>query len=316
MSGRVILAVLLAASSASATTAGFVYTRLVAPRHESAVTVGVGPVQATAPVKTAVVLNASESLFGSLSDSSPDSGAPVCPTATDSHGCITLMRASNVRLKILGYTLTIPPLWLGGDSEDQYAATDNRAPWLGHEFPELFVHPAHLHAHTARGELPTDPENSDSDSGSPQGGSQSGSSNDSANDGSQPAPAARTDDSVSTIVELLTPSADIRSAISSADYDPLLSTYLQDALLPDAAADITTPAPLQTALDPTQVIAPPPLTLSLVPPLQSPAIPEPSTWLMMTAGLGAIGFLRRRRIWAALSMSRWTSRLSGRQGTT
>jgi hypothetical protein len=296
VSGKFLVVVLLAASSASATTAGFVYTRLVAQRDESAATISGGSLQPAASVKTAVVLNASESLFGPVSDGSSDSAAPVC--ATESQGCITVMRPSGVRLNILGYTLTIPPLWLGGDSEDQYAATDNRGAWLGPPDVEVFIHPSHLHARAARIEPLSDGQNGDQ--GLPQSSSQSGSNNTSTTDGLQPAPSTENSDPAPAVVELISPPTDVRSGISLASP---IDDYLKDRSLSPVAAppDVTIPALSLPGSNPADLFVSPPTTFNIVQPMTSPAAPEPSTWLMMMAGLAALGFLKRRRIRAALT---------------
>jgi hypothetical protein len=319
VSAKVIVAVLVAASSASAATVGVVYNKFVAPHHErAAVMGGVGPAETTAPVRTAVVLNASESLFEHDSDGSPDGAAPVCPTAADSHGCIMVMRPSDVHLKILGYTLTIPPLWLGGDSQDRYAATDYRNPWLGADSPglQVFVHPAHRYARAAKSDATSDGVNGDQ--GSPQGGSENG--NDNASAAGDPGPASSAEDaaSLASIVELVAPPADVRSALPLANYDRWLKEHLLDqSSSPAPTLDTPIADPSWTLANPPEVLASPTLTFNAVQPTNSPAVPEPSTWLMMTAGLAAVGFLKRHRIWAALtSTSRRSDSLSGRQGRT
>jgi PEP-CTERM motif len=319
VSGKVIVAVLLAASSASAATVGVVYSRFIAPHHErAAVMGGVGPAQRAAPVRTAVVLNASESLFEHDSDGSPDGAAPVCPTAADSHGCIMVMRPSDVRLKILGYTLTIPPLWLGGDSEDRYAATDYRNPWLGADSPDLevFVHPAHRYARAANSDATSDGVNGVQDS--PQGGSENGSDNASATGDPGPASSAEDAASLAPIVELIAPPTGVRSVTPFADYDHLIKEHLLDQLSsPAPTLDTPVADPSQTLANPPEFLASPTATFNIVQLQNSPAVPEPSTWLMMTTGLAAVGFLKRRRIWAALTSTlRRSDSLSDRQGTT
>lgn len=84
MSGKLVIAALIAASSASAAI-GIVYTRLAEPRHEAP---AVALDSAPAPVQSAVVLNASESLF---EHESADNADPVCPV--ESQGCVMVLRS-------------------------------------------------------------------------------------------------------------------------------------------------------------------------------------------------------------------------------
>jgi hypothetical protein len=70
-------------------------------------------------VRSAVVLNASETVLDSFAESGVDGDAPACPNRDDARRCIVVARASDIKLNILGYTVSIPPIWLGGDSEDR-----------------------------------------------------------------------------------------------------------------------------------------------------------------------------------------------------
>ena len=129
MSGKVIVAVVAAAvSSASAATVGVVYKKMVEPKpiEVSAPVSETGP--STGPVRSAVVLNASDSLFGFLADSTGEGDLTANsisqgdPTACRGRaGCVMVARASDRRVNILGSATTIPPFWLGGDSRDFYA---------------------------------------------------------------------------------------------------------------------------------------------------------------------------------------------------
>jgi len=79
-----------------------------------------------------VVLNAAESLSGSFADSHGDSAGLACPTVGDSQHCGSGFHDAGVRLEILGSTPTIPPIWLGGDSENRYSLAGN--PFFQPEF--------------------------------------------------------------------------------------------------------------------------------------------------------------------------------------
>ena len=126
------------------------------------------------PVKSAVVLNASDSLFGFLAgsmtegDLSADSAGESDPTACRAGArCVVVARASDRRVNILGSAAAIPPFWLGGDSRDVYA---DRAAQGVLSFDE----PARIVVHLARRRLKTGTLgfDSQSDDGSAQTGTQ------------------------------------------------------------------------------------------------------------------------------------------------
>ena len=121
MSGKTIIAfVALAASSASAATATIVYRRIFQPQHVDALAAGGGGASGQGHAEFAVVSNASEGFSGPFADSDADSGSPACLSDGDSQRCASGLHGSDVRVQILGSTPTFPPIWLGGDSEDQY----------------------------------------------------------------------------------------------------------------------------------------------------------------------------------------------------
>lgn len=121
MSGKLVAALVAAAvSSASAATVGIVYTKLA--QHTGAGHAG-GDDAST--VKSAVVIGATGSVLDSFANSGVDGDAPACPNRDDARRCVVVARASDIKLNILGYTVSIPPIWLGGDSEDRYANTDS-----------------------------------------------------------------------------------------------------------------------------------------------------------------------------------------------
>jgi hypothetical protein len=124
LSGKFIAAVLAAAiSSASAAAVGVVYTRIVGSPHVEASAPSDAVAPGPGPVKSAVVLNASKGHF----DPGAEGDVSACANIGDPPHCGASAHGSDVRLNILGSTgstLAIPPIWPGGNSEDQYA---NRA---------------------------------------------------------------------------------------------------------------------------------------------------------------------------------------------
>ena len=120
MSGKTIIAfVALAASTASATTATVVY-RIFQSQPVHALAAGGGGASGQGHAAFAVMSNASENSSGSFVDSDAESGSPACLSDGDSQRCASDLQGPEVRVKILGSTPTFPPIWLGGDSEDQY----------------------------------------------------------------------------------------------------------------------------------------------------------------------------------------------------
>jgi hypothetical protein len=293
VSGKFIAAVLLAASSASAATVGVVYTRLASPRHEAAaISVDKG---AAAPLQSAVVLNASESLFEH--ESGEEITDPVCTTAAETHGCFTVMRSSDVRLNILGYTLTIPPLWFGGDSEDLYGPANSRSSWFGNGPPEIefLLPPPYRYARAAKAGAQTDAQ-SDSQSGSQKastGDATTGTTNATDQKTSQPP----------TIAEFVAPSTDGLTMTHQVLVDhPQIDDFLSPApSSPDLPQDVAAPSLLDLSdpiSDPTSFALQPIVTDPQVDP---PVAPEPSTWLMVLTGMAALGWLSRRRRFALIS---------------
>ncbi len=124
MSGKVIAAMFaIGVPCASAATVGMMY-KFVGASHEA----HLGSLEAglaSGVVRSAVVLNASESVAVPFADSSAGE-APACPGGAGAQRCVVLAHASQVPLKIMGLTFWLPTDWLGGDGEDQYANFDNR----------------------------------------------------------------------------------------------------------------------------------------------------------------------------------------------
>ena len=120
MSGKIVAAlVAVGVTSGSAATVGIVYSKFATHNYA---THGHGDDSST--VKSAVVINASEAFLDSTGVNGVDGDAPACPNREDAKGCVVVTRASDIKLNILGYTVSIPPIWLGGDSEDQYASAE------------------------------------------------------------------------------------------------------------------------------------------------------------------------------------------------
>ena len=303
MTGKLLVAVVAAAvSSASAATVGVVFTRVAATHHGDA-PAAVGAA-ASGPVRSAVVLNASESLFESLSgDSSASEGdASSC---TDPHGCGGASRGSDVRLNILGSSLTILPIWLGGDTQDAYS---NRvAPLTLPEFSPAAPLKVEFHVPRRNGVSDGGARDPQSDSETP---AQSGSQDQS---GSQNQNATRTDASGQSTVTGSDLGATMElvatPAITSGLLIPGVVAPTVDALTVLASADAT---PIATPLANYAAYTPPaPVNPVVAPPPWTPssggvgAIPEPSTWAMMILGALAVCALKRRRVAAALR-SAWS----------
>jgi hypothetical protein len=300
LSGKIAIGLVTAAvSSASAATVGVVYTKIVYTNN-----IDVASVAELAPStpKTAVVLNAKEGYFDSVQDSSSsDADAPVCPGAEDSQRCVVVARASDVHLKILGYTLSLPPIWLGGDSQDAVPANADGLPSLFDELPsglEVVVHLRRRHV------LPSDQSpgpQEDSGTGGPQSQNGPTTNKTSGTNSVGDATGGRTDSQL-TEFEVLTsplstgmlPQSNFSSDFSGQSVDPLAALFplvspTAGGQTPQTFAENSTPDGSATQ------------TLAAVPSYQSPVpvIPEASTWTMTIAGFAALGFFKRRRIAAA-----------------
>ena len=315
MSGKIFVAVVAAAvSSASAATVGVVFKKIVEPTHVEAT----APVSETAAsagsVRSAVVLNASDSLFSSFagSTSENDSLAESTTSPSDStacrgkSGCMRVVRASDRRVNILGSAAAIPPIWLGGDSRDVYAdqaeqdllsAIDDRA--------KIIVHIGHRRFKT--GSLAFEPQSDD-------GLAESGSGDPSASGPQNSSNALNSGDSSPT-----SSSPGLGYPIEiEVETSPLLAVRpsVEDVSLP--ADSLTAYSPIDAPPNPTPSIGfsvdPPPwqppapvtnwaptTTTSGTTPYSVPTtVPEPSTWVMMIAGLATLGLFKRRRFAAAL----------------
>ena len=255
MSGKLVAALVAAAvSSASAATVGIVYTKL-APHAGTA-----RGVDDASTVKSAVVLNATENFLDSFADLGVDGDAPACPNRDDARRCVVVARAADIKLNILGYTVSIPPIWLGGDSEDRYASMERSffAPTdpLGdfgllnrREFGwEYFG--VNKHDPQSNGQSSSDSQTQTTTSS-----------------GSPPASPPVSND--------LTPSTSDVAPLSFAALD----NVVDDA--PLVGDNLPQLGGSSGALGPATV-------------------PEPSTWLMMLIGAGFLGFIKRRRLAALM----------------
>ena len=289
MSGRILVAALLAASSASAATVGVVYTRMVAPRHVgTTATVGLG---ASSPgtVKSAVVIGAAETVFAPFADSTADRDAPVCPTKADHGGCVMVSRASDFRLEILGYTIAIPPLWLGRDSEDQFAGGRDGVFRLTSD-PRIFKVAAHSRRRFDLGGEGDSTAQSDSGNAGAYetaNENQSVSRGDLSTGGGVP-PGLGVNPST-WWPDGSTPAVFLANIDGSGGFFP--SPFFP---LDRTSAAESNPQPV--ASPPADVPAPPQFSRGS----SQTSVPEPTTWLMMAAGLATLGLLKRRRTVAAI----------------
>ena len=316
MTGKFIAALVAAGfSTASAATVSVVYTTIILPHHVDA-PAPPSEVAFSGGAKTAVVLNATNGYFDSVKDSSADGdGGPACSGADALQHCVVVTRASDVRLKILGYTLTLPPIWLGGDSEDAYSAngTNDASPSF-YGFEGLGVVVRLGRRHEAGGLLSSGPPapGTDGQSG-PQ--SQNGESNsgtdspqtpvDSAG-GAQTAASSVGTSSVGTSPLQVT--GGFLREPGSARSEPL-PMLVSDALGQTSASpssDLTGSDPFSASPDSSPY--PDPATIAIGGQratsgelgVGGPATPEASTWVMTIAGFAALGLLQRRRFATAL----------------
>jgi hypothetical protein len=295
-----MVAVLAAAvSSASAATVGVVFTRIVEPRHVEA-TATAGAAAPGASVKSAVVLNASEGFFEPFSSSAAESDATGCPNTGDSQRCSAGAgaRSTEVRLNILGSSPAIPPIWLGGDSEDQYSTGGDQL------MPPVLLSPLSMeiavglaHRHTRLNNISTDPQSGD------RKGDQSGfktQTYSSTNSGS-----TLLSGSSLGVQGIEVGHGGARGMTNESMADLLLfvdgqqNSNTADGGLGSGSTtgDSSTTSNLVEAAQWT--------TSFSVNTTGGPATPEPSTWAMMITGAAALCLLKRRRIIAAIK-SAWT----------
>ena len=294
MSGKYIVAALLAVSTTSAATVGVVYTGVVPPRHGEAPAASAEAASPIGAVKSAVVLNAQTGSFDRFADSAE---GPVCPGQAAATSCVMVSGASSIRLNILGYTVTFPPVWLGGDSEDQYFAEG--FPWL--EDPSFFgPWTAVGRRRPSIGSVAAG-----TDDGDPTAGSQSQDQS-----GSQ---------SFSTRLDVVFGPASPNLPFLSEAVGPGATLFLGAATGDSPGRSDWRFSPGALFPTPVSVDAPgssQPDAPELVAAQSRPAVPffsgettfggdapEPSTWLMTIAGFATLGLFKRRRIASALRSS-------------
>jgi hypothetical protein len=318
LSGKIFVAVVTAAvSSASAATVGVVYTKIVEPKHIEA-SASVSETASAGPVGSAVVLNASDSLFGFFAgstgegDSSADSAGESDPTCRGKAGCVMLARASDRRVNILGSAG--PSFWLGGDSRDSYADRAMQDMLLAFNPAKVVVHVGRRRLKT--GTLGFEPQSdgglADSGTEDPSG---SGPQNTSGTFESGNWSPTSSSPGLGYPIEIefqtspLLPFGTVTNTVDSVSWpaDPLT------AYSPIDTAPIPTPligfSPDQPPWQPpapdinsvTTVTTPP---VNFTTPSSPSPIPEPSTWVMMIAGLATLGLFKRRRFAAALKAMR------------
>jgi hypothetical protein len=304
LSGKILVAlVAIAVSSASAATVGVVYTKIVEHRH----VIADFSVEETAPnagpAKNAVVLNASDNYFESFTGSSTDGDAPLCQSGSESRRCTLVPVRSDIHLRILGYTVTIPPIWLAGDSEDRYFDADTALRWPDDRPQPIFE----IVRRGKRQRLVSDLTEltTQSDNGSQEQDETQGQNN-----SSPSSPGAET-----TVVELAT---SLSFANAGADIH-LVFSFSSGGGQPSASIPIDvephigrTDRGFHEDNWPHSFSSPPvpDVRTPWTPPgvswahfgIETPAatVPEPSTWTMMVAGFATLGVLARRRIVAAL----------------
>jgi hypothetical protein len=317
LSGKVIAAVVAAAvSSASAATVGVVYKKMVEPKPVEA-SAPVGVTVASGPVRSAVVLNASDSLFGFLASSTGEGDSSADSTTGEGDatcrgrdGCVLVARTSDRRVNILGSAATMP-FWLGGDSRDVYAYPA-AGDFLSFGEPErVVVRLAHrrLKIGTLGLEPQTDQGLAQNGNGEPSGSG--GETASSVSDLSQSSP-TRSTAGLGYPIDiggLSAPSgvASFKDGSSSpVDLLPALPP-IDMTSNPAPSSDPLPDPPLWQISDP--VYNPPtpdstPVPIDLFPSGGGLSTPEPSTWIMMIAGVATLGLFKRRRFAAALKAMR------------
>ena len=302
MTGKFFLGLVAAAfSSASAATVGVVYTTVIhSTRVDVAATVGeVAPI--SAPVKTAVVLNANDGYFDSVKDSTPEGAPSVCSGVDDSQRCVVVARASDVRLKILGYTLTLPPIWLGGDSQDTYSGDGQLSSLFNELAPDLEVVVHVRRRHGLVGEISAHADVGTDGQYAPQSQGGSNDGNGSGTDSSQNS-AGGSGDTQAIEFEISSAFPEFPSGDKSSFYDRSrdlsASGQADNPLVPDPLG-----APLSSLSSPSDLTSPSlsaQVVTSTLPGVGASTAPEPSTWAMMIMGFAALGLFKRRQIAAAL----------------
>ena len=278
-------------------------------------------------MKTVVVLSANEGTLGSFQDpSSSGADALVCSSPKNSQDCVVVSEVSDVHLQILGYTLTLPPIWLGGDSQDNYTSN---ADWtfdfndLASEL-EVVVRVKRRHGFADKrlsglqadsgvdglhGPQTPDGSRTDNTSGPD---STLGSDGASGTGGSQNTTASQGEGQLIEFEVLKPPSSlgmltqSIYPYVSSdknplAMLSPMAPVPTPTALVQTPAAGWETPS---TSLGPSFSDTGPRILTTLVSGSEGgsvvPSVPEASTWTMTLAGFAALGLFKRPRIAAAL----------------
>lgn len=126
MNGKILVAAVLVASTGSAATIGVVYTGVVSQRRAEPAAAPRDPRAGSPSLRSAVVLSAQE---GSFERAAEAAEGPVCPPWTRAAGCVVVSRTSDIRMKIFGYTVSIPPTSVNPDGEDRYSRQDSAPRW-------------------------------------------------------------------------------------------------------------------------------------------------------------------------------------------
>ncbi len=274
MSGKTIIAfVALAASSASAATATIVYRTIFQPQHVDALAAGGGGASGQGHAEFSVVTNASESFSKPFADSDAESGSPACLSDGDSQRCASGLHGSDVRVQILGSTPTFPPIWLGGDSEDQYTLNSFFRPAFDTSSPFGLVVQNKINQ--------------------PTGQTGASDQNASQTDGVQ---AIRPSPPLANILDgglSIVPIDQLGLSPLSA-FVPIDALPVAEPLIGYSPSAIPAPAAPSAPFSPSAIPAPSAPSAPFWPISSGPggggAVPEPSTWVMMLAGFASLWF--------------------------
>lgn len=278
MSGKtVVFFLVLAASSASATTATVVYTRIFHPKLADTFSAGGAGASGQGGPPSAVVLKASEGFLGSFADYDGDSGVPAC--LSDSASCGSALQVPQVQ--ILRSVPAFPPVWFGGDSQDTYTPDGDSVSGPDSDMSSSFERFVRRTIKRPDGQIGA------SDQNQPDGQTEASDQKQAQNDGG-----SVSSNSQNFPPEITAPSPpsdsipDLGFPFAPVDQLAIGPINASESIGTPGAEPLAENSPIENSAPPTQL----PWAATQV----TGSVPEPSTWVMMLAGFAGLGFASYR----------------------